>query len=118
VRDGKGSGRMTRASVRLGGGGFVVRGFRLGIVVSGFGPAIRPGRASPVKHNYIVGDNFGAVFFIAGLIVPGPGLQTAFHIDFAAFFEVLSANIRQFSPGDNIVKFGFFLLLPALIGPD
>jgi len=75
-------------------------------------------RAFGIKHNHIVGNNFGDIALVASLIIPASGLQAAFQINLGALVQVLPANFSQFSPGDNIVKFNFFLAIARGVGPD
>src|SRR5208337_2571158 len=62
------------------------------------------------------------VLLLAGLlVVPGAGLQPAFDVDLAAFFQILPGDFRQSLPEHHIVPLGAVLplavfALEALIG--
>ena len=47
------------------------------------------------EHLHLVGADFGAVLFNAGLVRPLAGAQAAFHVDLAALFQILACKIGR-----------------------
>jgi len=54
---------------------------------------------------------------LAGLVLPGAGLQAPLHEHQAALAQVLAADLRQASPGQDVVPFGAALLHAVAVGP-
>src|SRR5215470_12150921 len=72
--------------------------------------------ATATQQYKIVGNNFGAIFFLAALLVfPTGSLEPAFNIDLGAFLYVLAHDLSQPLPGNNIVPFRTVLPFPAFI---
>ena len=72
--------------------------------------------AASAEQNQVVGDDLGAVFFLAALLVfPGGSLQASFNIEFVAFLDVLAHNLGQALPGNNVVPFGAVLPFATLV---
>src|SRR5215831_4950694 len=72
--------------------------------------------ATAAQQYQIVGNNFGAIFFLAALLVfPTGGLEPAFNIDLGAFLDILSYDLSQPLPGNNIVPLCAVLPFTALI---
>src|SRR3989338_3508088 len=76
-----------------------------------------------IEHDHVFGDDFRAVPFLAILPLPLAGLDAAVNVDFTALAEILSADVGQLAPGDDVVKLRLFLFLaggirPAVVGGD
>ena len=56
-------------------------------------------------------NNLGAVAIRTSLILPFVCPQLTFHINTAAFMQVLVANLSKPCPGNDTVPFGMFLRL-------
>ena len=64
--------------------------------------------AAFTEQDHLIGDQFSAEVFLAGLIFPAACLQTAFDVDLLVLAEVGLADFREGSPGDDVEPFGFF----------
>src|SRR6266404_3573844 len=80
--------------------------------------------AAAGQEDNVVADDFCHVTFLIGLLVlPRAGLQLAFYIDLAALFQVLTRDLGQPLPEDDIVPLGAvlplaFVVLGAVGGGD
>src|SRR5438445_5614853 len=73
--------------------------------------------AFAVEHLHLIGDDFGAVALLSRLfVVPGIGADRTLDVDELPLAQILAADLRQFSPGDDVVPLGPFLLLASLVG--
>src|SRR5450830_670697 len=76
------------------------------------------------QHLHLVGADFGAVFFDAGLVGPLAGAQRAFHIDLRTLAQVLACDFSQTAVEHHTVPLGGFLhfarllVFPAVGGGD
>ena len=72
-----------------------------------------------VEHLHIFRDDLGHILFGSALILPGAGLQAAFEENLAAFSQILSGDLCEASPHDDVVKFnGFFFLSGLRVFPN
>ena len=55
-----------------------------------------------------VGLDFGDIALLAVLVVPATAADLAFHIDLAAFADIIFRQVGQLPPGDDGVPFGHF----------
>src|SRR5262249_45130445 len=63
------------------------------------------------EQNHVARADFGGLPFVAVLIVPFTGLESAFDVDEASLAQILIADFSKPVPDDNVVPLGAFLLL-------
>src|SRR5207249_5467661 len=66
--------------------------------------------ALAIEHLHLIGDDLGAVALLSRLfVVPTIGADRALDVDELSLAMILTADLRQFSQGDDVVTLGTFM---------